>query len=318
MRIVFMGTPDFAVETLAAINDAGHEIALVVTQPDKPKGRSGKLQMSDVKQYAIDHGLKVFQPEKIKNAESVAELSKYAPELIVVAAFGQILSKDILEMPKYGCINVHASLLPRLRGASPIQTSILEGDSESGVTIQQMGEGLDTGDILSQRSIPIDSTDTGGSLFDKLAKLGAELAVDTIEDIGNGRINPVPQDDSKASYAKKIDKQMGCIDWGNSAEAIARQVRALDPWPSAYTKMGGKLLKVWKAEALTGEVNVAEDKGSKVKHGEITDITEDSITVKCGVGSLRLNEVQIEGKKRMTVHDFLLGHRPDVSTILGE
>ena len=211
MKIVFMGTPDFAVNTLEAIEKAGHEILLVVTQPDKPKGRSGRLQMSDVKQYAVDHGLEVFQPERVKTPEAVARLKECGPELIVVAAFGQILSKEILELPEYGCINVHASLLPRLRGASPIQTAILEGDERTGVTIQQMGEGLDTGDILAQSSIPIEEDDTGGSLFDKLAASGAELAAETIDKIASGEVQPLPQDESLATYAKKIDKSMGKI-----------------------------------------------------------------------------------------------------------
>ena len=203
-----MGTPDFAVSTLKAVSEAGHDIALVVTQPDRPKGRSGALQMSDVKRFAAEHGLKVFQPERVRTEEAVSTLKECGCDLIVVAAFGQIISKEILDLPKYGCINVHASLLPKLRGASPIQTSILEGDEETGVTIQQMGEGLDTGDILSQRSIPIEDNDTGGSLFDKLAVLGASLAVDTIEDIAAGRTDPHPQDESRATYAKKIDKSI--------------------------------------------------------------------------------------------------------------
>lgn len=300
MKIIFMGTPDFAAKTLEAIDKAGHEIVLAVTQPDKPKGRSGKLAVSEVKQYAIEHGIEVFQPEKVREADAVARLYNYEPELIVVAAFGQILPKDLLEMPKYGCINVHASLLPHLRGASPIQTSILLGDKETGVTIQQMGEGLDTGDIISQRSIPIKDDDTGGSLFDKLAELGAELAVDTIEDIAKGNTSPVPQDETHASYAKKIDKSMGHIDWDKDASEIERIIRALNPWPSAYTYIDGKMLKIWSAGTE------AEKTGTP---GRITEITKDTITVSCGKGSLILKEVQLEGKKRMNVHDFLLGYK---------
>lgn len=308
MKIVFMGTPDFAVNTLEAIEKAGHDIALVVTQPDKPRGRSGRLQMSEVKQYAAEHGLEVFQPEKVKTPEAVSRLKECEPELIVVAAFGQILSRDILELPKYGCINVHASLLPKLRGASPIQTAILEGYDKTGVTIQQMGEGLDTGDIINQRSIPIDGSDTGGSLFDKLASLGAELAVETIDMIGAGRVKPVPQDDSLATYAKKIDKAMGHIDWERSAADIDCMVRALNPWPSAYTYLGGRMLKVWRAAA-------AEDiKGTP---GTVAGVTKDSVRVICGEGSLILEELQLEGKKRMTAHDFLLGCRMSTGEKLG-
>lgn len=307
MRIVFMGTPDFAVGTLAAIYEAGHDIALVVTQPDKPRGRSGRLQMSDVKEYAVTHGLEVFQPEKIKAPEAVAKLKEYEPELIVVAAFGQILSKEILDLPEYGCINVHASLLPRWRGASPIQSSILEGDSETGVTIQQMGEGLDTGDILSQRSIAIEPSDTGGSLFDKLAHVGASLATETIDDILNGRIQAFPQEEEKATYAKKIDKSMGRIDWTGSADIIERQIRALDPWPSAYTYLDGRMLKVWKP-VVGGAVSDP--------CGTVCDVSKDAFTVACNGGSLIIKEVQIEGKKRMAVQDFLLGYRISEGTVL--
>lgn len=307
MHIVFMGTPDFAVGTLAALDDAGHDIDLVVTQPDKPKGRSGRLQMSAVKEYAAAHGLEVFQPEKIKTPEATAKIKEYEPELIVVAAFGQILSKEILDMPEYGCINVHASLLPRWRGASPIQSSILEGDSETGVTIQQMGEGLDTGSILSQRSIPIEPSDTGGSLFDKLARLGASLATETVDDILKGRISPVPQDEEKATYAKKIDKAMGRIDWTQSAVSIERQIRALDPWPSAYTYLDGKMLKVWKPV-------VGDAVGAPC--GTVCDVGKETITVACREGSLIIKEVQIEGKKRMSVRDFLLGYRLSKGAVL--
>ena len=294
-----MGTPDFAVNSLEAINDAGHEITLVVTQPDKPKGRSGALQMSDVKQCALKLGIPVFQPEKIKDPAAFDKLKEYECELIVVAAFGQIIPEEILKFPKYGCINVHASLLPRLRGASPIQTAILEGDAETGVTIQQMGVGLDTGDILSQSRIPIDKDDTGGSLFDKLADLGAELVVKTIEDIGEGRIKPCPQDEDKASYAKKIDKSMGRIDWNMDACEIERLIRALDPWPSAFSSLEGRMVKIWKAQ--TGP-------GTDAAPGRVTDVRKDGISVACGSGSIIIKEIQLEGKKRMPVHDFLLGY----------
>ena len=311
-----MGTPDFAVNTLDAINKAGHEIALVVTQPDKPKGRSGALHMSDVKQYAIQHKLEVFQPEKVKTPEAVARLKEYKPELIVVAAFGQILSKEILEMPEHGCINVHASLLPRLRGASPIQSTILEGDKETGVTIQQMGEGLDTGDIILQESIPIEDSDTGGSLFDKLAELGAALAVRTIDDIASGRAERTPQDEEKATYAKKIEKNMGLIDWDKSAEETERMVRALDPWPSAFTHIDGKMLKIWRA-AVVDQRNGVSASNVDYMPGTVVDVTKDSVTVSCGKGALSLNEVQLEGKKRMAVHDFLLGYKISAGTVLG-
>ena len=302
-----MGTPDFAACTLQAVYEAGHEVVLAVTQSDRPKGRGGKVSMSEVKQYAAEKDIAVYQPERIRDAAAVEELRRYAPELIVVAAFGQILPKEILEMPEYGCINVHASLLPRLRGASPIQTAILEGDSETGVTIQQMGEGLDTGDIISQRSIEIESDDTGGSLFDKLAKLGAELTVDTIAAIAEGRAQAVPQDEERATYAAKIDKKMGHIDYSRPAAEICRMIRALNPWPSAYTYIDGKLMKVWKARA-------GED--VKDEAGCVSEVTKDYVSVACSEGSLVLEEVQIEGKKRMTMHDLLLGYRIENGTVL--
>ena len=302
-----MGTPDFAVHTLKAIHGAGHEIALVVTQPDRPKGRSRAMQMSDVKKCALKLGLEVFQPEKIRAENAVERLRECGSELIVVAAFGQILTREILDLPGYGCINVHASLLPGLRGASPIQTAILEGCKETGVTIQQMGEGLDTGDIISQKSIPIEPGDTGGSLFDKLARLGAELLVETIDDIASGRAVMLPQDESLASYARKIDKAMGLIDWNKSAEETERLVRALNPWPSAYTYIDGRMLKIWRAD--TGE-------GSDAPPGTLIAVDKDQVTVSCKEGSLILREVQLEGKKRMSVHDFLLGYELKQGTVI--
>ncbi len=299
MKIIFMGTPDFAAATLEALSVSGHDIALVVTQPDKPKGRSGKLQMSDVKQCAIRHGFEVFQPDKVKEKDAVERLRAVKPDLIVVAAFGQILSKEILDIPKYGCINVHASLLPRLRGASPIQTAILEGDKVTGVTIMQMNEGLDTGDILSAAEVVIEDDDTGGSLFDKLSVTGATLVTDTIDKLEKGLIKPVPQDESRSSYAKMIKKDMGHIDWNKDAESIERMIRALDPWPSAYTYINGKSLKIWKA-------SVSEDEGEA---GTVGKVTKDDFTIYCGSKSLRISELQLEGKKRMKSKDFLLGYK---------
>lgn len=302
MKIIFMGTPDFAVHTLRALYEAGHEIVLVVTQPDKPKGRGGRVQMSDVKQYALSCGLEVFQPVRLKDEDSIRRLKETACDLMVVAAFGQILPKEVLMVPPHGCINVHASLLPRLRGASPIQTSILEGDKETGVTIQQMGEGLDTGDILMQRTIPISDQDTGGSLFDRLAQEGALLAAECVEAISRGEIHPVPQDESLATYAKKIDKSMGHIDWNKSAKETELLIRALDPWPSAFSYLNGRMVKIWKAE--TGE-------DCKAAPGSVVEVSKDSITVACGSGSLIIKEMQLEGKKRMPVHDLLLGFSID-------
>ena len=307
MKIVFMGTPDFAAMALEKLVSAGHEIALVVTQPDKEKGRGKQVQKSDVKLVAEKYDIPVFQPVKIKTEESVEILRGYEADIFVVAAFGQILSKEILDMPKYGCVNIHASLLPRLRGAAPIQWSIIDGDEKTGVTIQQMDVGLDTGDILAVKEVEIASDETGGSLFDKLAIAGADLIVETLPLIEAGKITPVPQDESLSTYAKKLSKDMGLIDWNMPAVAIERLIRGCSPWPSSYSNIGGKSLKIWKA-AVTD---------TKSTPGEVSEVTKESITIGCGEGSLVVEELQLEGKKRMSVHDFLLGYHINVGDKLG-
>lgn len=314
-----MGTPDFAAKTLEALAGSAHEIVLVVTQPDRVKGRGGKVQKSDVKLCAEKHGFEVFQPEKIKAPEAVAVLQRYKPELIVVAAFGQILSREILELPEYGCINVHASLLPHLRGASPIQTAIMQGDRVTGVTIQQMNEGIDTGDILGAVEIPIGDKDTGGSLFDKLADAGADLAVRTVDAIERGEVNPVKQDEDKATYARLLDKALGRIDWSRSAAEIERLVRALDPWPSAYTYLDGKMLKIWGAvvDSSWEKPGVRPEKTAGELPGTVVQVEGDHISVACGEGILKITELQAEGRKRMSTHDFLLGWKISAGALLG-
>ena len=307
MKIVFMGTPDFAAMALEKLVSAGHEITLVVTQPDKEKGRGKQVQKSDVKLVAEKYDIPVFQPVKIKTEESVEILRGYEADIFVVAAFGQILSKEILDMPKYGCVNIHASLLPRLRGAAPIQWSIIDGDEKTGVTIQQMDVGLDTGDILAVKEVEIANDETGGSLFDKLAIAGADLIVETLPLIEAGKITPVPQDESLSTYAKKLSKDMGLIDWNMPAVAIERLIRGCSPWPSSYSNIGGKSLKIWKA--------VVTD--TKATPGEVSEVTKESITIGCGEGSLVVEELQLEGKKRMSVHDFLLGYHINVGDKLG-
>ncbi len=302
-----MGTPDFAAMALEKLVSAGHEITLVVTQPDKEKGRGKQVQKSDVKLVAEKYDIPVFQPVKIKTEESVEILRGYEADIFVVAAFGQILSKEILDMPKYGCVNIHASLLPRLRGAAPIQWSIIDGDEKTGVTIQQMDVGLDTGDILAVKEVEIASDETGGSLFDKLAIAGADLIVETLPLIEAGKITPVPQDESLSTYAKKLSKDMGLIDWNMPAVAIERLIRGCSPWPSSYSNIGGKSLKIWKA--------VVTD--TKATPGEVSEVTKESITIGCGEGSLVVEELQLEGKKRMSVHDFLLGYHINVGDKLG-
>lgn len=330
MKIVFMGTPDFARAALEKIIEAGHEVLLVVTQPDKPKGRSGELQISDVKACAIEHNIPVFQPVRIKLPENVAELKKYDADIYVVAAFGQILSQEILDIPRFGCVNIHASLLPEYRGAAPIQQSIIDGKKETGVTIMQMAAGMDTGDILIQRTIPISEDETGGGLFDKLAVLGGELIVDALPKIEKGELTPVPQDEEKATKCGKLSKDMGKIDFSKDAETICNLVRGLDPWPSAFTKLGGKTFKIWKAKALlklkfdelVKELSDSKDDVrtaliEKNETGSVVAVLKDSFIVLTGDGFLQISEVQLEGKKRMAVKDFLLGYKLEVGQKLG-
>ena len=309
MKVVFMGTPDFAVGALEALVEAGHEVVAVVTQPDKPKGRGKEMQQTPVKVCALKHNIEVFQPVKIKHKEAVEVLKGYGAELFVVAAFGQILSKEILDMPKYGCVNIHASLLPKYRGAAPIQWAILDGEKETGVTIMQMNEGLDTGDMLTKVIVPIEDTDTGESLFDKLAEAGAKLLIETIPQIESGEVTPQPQDDSLSTYAKMIKKEMGLIDWKKEAVVLERLVRGMNSWPSAYTHFNGKTLKVWESEVEMGNHDVAP--------GTVVEVTKNSIKVQTGQDLLVLKQIQLEGKKRMDVAAFLLGYKVETGDVLG-
>ncbi len=309
MQIVYMGTPDFAVGPLEAIIRAGHEVTAVVTQPDRPRGRSGQLSPGPVKEAAMRHGIPVFQPAKLRKPEAVEELKSYPADAYVVAAFGQILSQEVLNVPKYGCINIHASLLPHLRGASPIQHAILQGDAESGVTIMQMDAGIDTGDILMQEAVPIADDETGGSLFDKLAGLGSELIVRALPLIEAGTLTPVPQDESKADHVGMLNKSMGEIDFGLSAVEIERRIRGLDPWPGAFTRLEGKQLKIWKANVMSTEsVKGIIHEDPAAVPGTILSVDKDAAYVACGDGTLALREIQVEGKKRMLTADFLKGH----------
>ena len=301
MRIVFMGTPDFAVPTLTALVEGGHEVIAAVTQPDKPKGRGKSVLMTPVKEKAIEYQIPVYQPVKVRDPEFVDLLKVMAPDAIVVVAFGQILPKVILDLPKYGCVNVHASLLPKYRGAAPIQWAVIDGEKESGVTTMMMDVGLDTGDMLEQKAIPLDEKETGGSLFDKLSGVGAKLCVKTMEAIENGTAVYTPQDDALATHTGKIQKEMGSIDWSKDAEVIERLVRGLNPWPSAYTRIDDKNLKIWRAKVISHEVKAAP--------GCILKVTKDELEVQTGNGVLALLEVQLEGKKRMTTDAFLRGYQ---------
>ena len=300
MKVVFMGTPDFAVGTLEAIIEAGHEVVLVVTQPDKPKGRSGALQFPPVKECAVAHGIEVFQPVKIRMEENVEYLKNYDADIFVVAAFGQILPKSILDMPKHGCINVHASLLPKYRGAAPIQWAVINGDPVTGVTIQQMDIGVDTGDIIVTKELAIEADETGGGLFDKLAAVGAEACLEAMEQIENGTATRTPQKHEEATHVSMISKEFGNIDWHKSAVEIERLIRGLNPWPSAYTKLDGKTFKIWKAEVVEENTNA--------EPGTIVAIEKNSLKVQTGEGVLSLLEVQLEGKKRMDAGSFLRGY----------
>lgn len=299
MRVIFMGTPDFSVETLEEIIRAGHEVVLVVSQPDKAVGRSKALKYTPVKACALAHGLDVYQPERVRNAECVAHLKEYEPDIIIVEAFGQIIPKEILDMPRFGCINVHASLLPKYRGASPIQWAVINGDEVTGVTIQRMDEGIDTGDIVAKQEVIIRATETGGTLFERLSKVGAKLCVKTMADIEAGTATYTPQDHEQATHTAKIHKELGSIDWHRDAASIECLIRGLDPWPSAYTRLGNKMLKIWRAEVVAGDPVAA--------CGCIVRASRDGILVQTGEGFLNLLEVQLEGKKRMSVEAFLNG-----------
>lgn len=315
MKVVFMGTPDFSVGTLKAIVEAGHEVAAVVTQPDKPKGRGGAMSFSDVKQAAIELGLLVLQPKRARDEEFVNELRKINPDVIVVVAFGQILSKEILDMPKYGCVNVHASLLPKYRGVSPIQWAVIDGCEYSGVTTMMMNEGIDTGDILLVEKVKLDSKETGGSLFDKLSGVGAALLVKTLDELEKGTVKPVKQNETEATHVKMLDKSFGNIDFSMEAARIERLIRGLNPWPSAFTHFNGKLLKIWDADVCD---DVVCESGESVVNGMITQVDNNSFIVKCGDNSLKINELQLEGKKRMKTQDFLRGNHINTGDILGK
>lgn len=310
MRIVFMGTPDFSVGALESIVSAGYEVAAVVTQPDKPKGRGKEMQFTAVKECALKYGIPVFQPIKIKAADAVDVLKEYRADIFIVAAFGQLLSKEILELPKYGCVNIHASLLPKYRGAAPIQWAIIDGEAQTGITIMQMDEGLDTGDMLYKKEVLIDAKETYETLHDKLKEAGAELIVSALQEIEKGNLHPEKQDDSKTCYAKMITKSLGCIDWSQPAEKIERLIRGLNSWPSAYTYLNSKTLKIWEAD-IVKEVSQGEP-------GTIAEIEKDYFTVNTGTDKLKITSLQLEGKKRMAVKDFLLGNKITKELILGK
>ncbi len=311
MKIIYMGTPDFAVAPLEAILKVGHEVTAVVTQPDRQKGRGREVQYSPVKECALSYGIPVLQPLKIKEKDAVEELRKYPADIFVVAAFGQLLSEEILNMPRLGCINIHASLLPAYRGAAPIQWCVINGEEKTGVTIMQMAKGMDTGDILLQKEVVLDEKETGGSLFDRLMETGAELIVEVLPKIEAGELTPVVQKEELATYAGKITKDMGNIDFAKSAVTIERLIRGLNPWPSAFTHYKGKILKIWEADVVSECANAENP-----VPGTVIAMDKESFTLATGEGALRIRSLQPEGKKRMSCAEFMRGYEVKVGEAL--
>ena len=310
MRVVFMGTPDFAVQSLNALVDAGHEVTAVITQPDRPKGRGNKMAFPEVKTRALELGLPVHQPDSVKDGAFLELLKSYDPEVIVVVAFGRILPQAVLDLPPYGCVNVHGSLLPEYRGAAPIQRAVLDGRKETGVTTMRMDIGMDTGDMLMQVTLPITDEDTTGTMFDKLAELGGKVLIDTLAGLENGTVVPVKQDDSKATHAARILKEDEVIRWEDSAEKIFCQIRGLSPAPGAYTWWNGERLKLWKARISDRETGKAP--------GTVVAISKNALTVQTGKGCLEVLELQPAGKKAMPAQAFSNGAGVAEGIVFGE
>lgn len=306
-RTIFFGTPSFAIPVLKGLFEGQDEVVAIVTQPDRAKGRGQKITPSPVKELALRHGIIPLQPEKVKEGGFLEAIQNLNPDLIVVAAFGQILPKSLLEIPRFGAVNVHASLLPRYRGAAPIAWAILKGEKVTGITTMLMDEGMDTGDILMQAEILIEEEDTGETLQEKLSSSGAQLLTETIERMKAGNISPLPQDHSKATYAPPIKKEDGRIDWNKAAEEIDRRVRAFNPWPGAFTGWKNRLIKIYHGEVRKGR--------SQGRAGAVVWVGSDFIEVETGRDSFLIKEVQPEGKRRMSVRDFLSGHRLTAGTV---
>lgn len=299
MNIIFAGTPDFAASSLEAILGAGHNIIAVYTQPDRPAGRGKKLVKSPVKQVAETHSIPCYQPEKLTDEDAQRELADLAPDLMIVAAYGLLLPKVVLDTPKLGCVNIHASLLPRWRGAAPIQRAIQAGDSKTGITIMQMDEGLDTGDMLLKLETAIEDAETGGSLHDRLAELGAESILQYLDSIQSGPLAAEKQDDSASCYAKKLSKQEAEIDWQSDCEQISRTIRAFNPWPVAFTLSKGERIRIFAAEH--------EDNDQDISPGSVIEKSRQGILVRCGKGAIRIKHLQLPGAKAMSVEDFVNG-----------
>lgn len=306
MRIIFMGTPDFAVPVLQSLINSRHEVVAVVTQPDRPKGRGKNMQFSPVKECALAHNIPVMQPVNVSVPEVIDELRAYEPELIVVVAFGQFVTKKIREMPKYGCINVHASLLPKYRGAGPIQWAVINGEKESGVTTMYMCREIDKGDMLLKDTVTLDPKETGDSLHDKLSMMGGPLLLKTIDQLEDGSAVRIPQCEEESTYAPKLEKTMGNIDWTMDADRIERLVRGLNSWPGTFTKIHGKTVKIWDCDVVRQET-LTENQAA-AKPGTVIVSEKDQLIVKAGNGALSLRMIQPEGKKNMTVDAYLRGY----------
>lgn len=309
-----MGTPDFSVPVLESLVSSRHQVVAVVTQPDKPKGRGNGIAMSPVKETALKHGLEVFQPVRAREEAFIQKMRELKPDVMVVVAFGQILSKELLDVPFYGCVNIHASLLPKYRGASPIQWAVINGDAQAGVTTMMMDEGMDTGDMLEKRAVCLDKKETGGSLFGRLSLLGGELILSTLDKLEKGTLRRIPQNHEEATYVKKIPKSLGEIDWSMDAAAIERLIRGLSPWPSAYTWLGGKMLKLWEADVLPDEATAGENREGC---GRVLAASSSGLKVGTGGGILNITSLQLEGKKRMDTAAFLRGFPVQAGMRLG-
>ncbi|MBQ3022858.1 MAG: methionyl-tRNA formyltransferase [Clostridia bacterium] len=307
MRILFMGTPEFAQKSLEALIEDKRDVVCVITQPDKPKGRGYEMAMPEVKVCALRHDIPVYQPETLKDGAILPILEEYNPDIIIVVAYGKILPEYILNFPKYGCVNIHGSLLPKYRGAAPIQRAVIDGEKVSGVTSMYMEKGLDTGDILVKRELPIGETTTAGEYHDALAILGGKVLLETVDALEKGEITPEKQDGSLSTYAHQLSKAEGEINWNNTNEEIYNKVRGLNPWPKAFSFIGKKRFVV--------DFVYKSDKSGNA--GEVIEANDDGITVACGKGSVIIKDIKIEGKKMMPVSDFLRGHKVEKGTLLG-
>lgn len=297
MRIIFAGTPDFAAEALQTLIDSTHDVIAVYSQPDRPAGRGRQLKASPVKALALQHDIPVYQPVNLKDRADQEQIKELQADVMVVVAYGVILPKAVLDTPRYGCLNIHASILPRWRGAAPIQRAILEGDRETGVTIMQMDVGLDTGDMLTVHRTPIEPEDTGSTLHDRLATIGASALLETLDKIESGTLQPVTQDDNLSNYAKKLDKQEAAIDWNDKADSIVHKIQAFNSWPVAFCDYKGKALRLWQAQLL--------ESNKKNSPGLVLDESKEGIDIACGQGTVRVIELQLPGKKRIMVRDFI-------------